>query len=72
MPADSVSLPSAFDPSVVGQLACPVCLGELRLEERKLLCAECGRAYPVVDGIPVLIGEKTAILGSERAADPHA
>jgi uncharacterized protein YbaR (Trm112 family) len=55
MPADSTSLPSGFDPSVVGLLACPVCLGDLRLEEGKLLCAECGRAYPIVDGIPALI-----------------
>jgi uncharacterized protein YbaR (Trm112 family) len=44
-----------FDPVVVDQLACPACLGELRLDEGKLVCAECGRIYPVVDGIPVLI-----------------
>jgi hypothetical protein len=37
------------------QLVCPACLGALRLEEGKLHCAECGRAYPIVDGIPVLI-----------------
>jgi uncharacterized protein YbaR (Trm112 family) len=55
MPADSTSLPAAFDPSVVGLLACPACLGGLRLEESKLVCAECGRAYPIVDGIPALI-----------------
>jgi hypothetical protein len=54
MPADS-SQSFALDPSVVTQLACPACLGALRLEESKLLCAECGRAYPIVDGIPVLI-----------------
>jgi hypothetical protein len=55
MPADSANRSSPFDPSVVDLLACPVCLGHLRLEEGKLLCAECGRAYPIVDGIPVLI-----------------
>ena len=54
MPADSQPLP-AFDPSVVNQLACPACLGALRLEGARLLCAACGRAYPIVDGIPVLI-----------------
>ncbi len=54
MPADSNALP-AFDPSVLDQLACPACLGELRLEETRLLCAACRRAYPIVDGIPVLI-----------------
>ena len=63
MPADS-SHSFAFDPSVVIQLACPACLGALRLDECKLLCAECGRAYPVVDGIPVMIAgrEENSIL----------
>jgi uncharacterized protein YbaR (Trm112 family) len=55
MPADPTSQTFAFDPSVVGQLACPACLGGLRLEEDKLVCAGCDRAYPIVDGIPVLI-----------------
>ncbi|MGD0547334.1 MAG: Trm112 family protein [Terracidiphilus sp.] len=54
MPADSNS-PFIFDPKVVNQLACPACLGGLSLVEDRLVCAECGRAYPVVDGIPVLI-----------------
>jgi uncharacterized protein YbaR (Trm112 family) len=57
MPADS-SLPFTFDSSVVNQLACPACLGDLRLEEIRLVCAACGRTYPVVDGIPVLIAER--------------
>jgi hypothetical protein len=54
MPADSRTLP-AFDPSLVSQLACPACLGALRLEKGKLVCAQCRRVYPIVDGIPVLI-----------------
>jgi uncharacterized protein YbaR (Trm112 family) len=40
---------------MVNQLACPVCLGALRVSEAKLLCAVCARAYPIVDGIPALI-----------------
>jgi uncharacterized protein YbaR (Trm112 family) len=54
MPVHSTR-PFAFDPSVLAQLACPACLGALRLEDARLLCQACGRAYPVVDGIPVLI-----------------
>jgi uncharacterized protein YbaR (Trm112 family) len=46
------------------QLACPVCFQPLRLEETRVVCAGCGRAYPVVDGIPVLI--------AERAVEPGA
>jgi hypothetical protein len=59
MPAAS-SNPASFEPTVLAQLACPACLGELRLEETRLVCAGCGRAYPIVDGIPALIVERAA------------
>jgi uncharacterized protein YbaR (Trm112 family) len=49
-----------FDPWIVGQLACPFCLKDLRLDEDRLLCSACGRAYPIMDGIPVLIAERSA------------
>lgn len=41
--------------SIVGQLACPVCLGTFAMETTQLVCTQCGRTYPVIDGIPVLI-----------------
>ncbi|MGA9673278.1 MAG: Trm112 family protein [Terracidiphilus sp.] len=50
--------PFQFDASVLDQLACPVCLGGLRFNEDRLVCASCGRGYPIVDGIPVLIAER--------------
>jgi hypothetical protein len=62
MPADSKSY-FPIDSVLVDQLACPVCVGELRLDEGKLVCAGCGRIYPIVEGIPVLIAER-AELGS--------
>ena len=49
----SQPLPAA----ILAQLACPVCLSDLALDERGLTCRQCGRTYPVVDGIPVLIAE---------------
>ncbi len=55
-------LASVIDASIVEQLACPVCLGSLRVAETKLVCAGCGRSYPIVDGIPVLIAERAASL----------
>jgi len=47
-----------FDSAVAEMLACPGCCGALRLESECLVCAGCGRRYPVVDGIPVLIAER--------------
>jgi uncharacterized protein YbaR (Trm112 family) len=57
MPADPASN-LAFDASILEQLACPVCFGELRLEQSRLLCASCSRAYPIIDSIPVLIADR--------------
>jgi hypothetical protein len=58
MPAESNSSSFVFDESVTGLLACPACLGSLCAEASSLLCTACGRAYTVVDGIPVLIAER--------------
>ena len=57
MPANS-SRPQKFDESVLDQLACPGCLGGLSLVGERLMCAECGPGYAIVDGIPVLIAER--------------
>jgi hypothetical protein len=59
--------PLRFDPSAAGELACPVCFGALQLEAARLVCAGCGRAYPVVDGIPVLIAERAEAAPGEDA-----
>ncbi len=61
MPADSRPL-AAFDPSVLAQLACPICLGVLRLAEGRLVCPACRSAYPIVDGIPALIAGREIAL----------
>jgi uncharacterized protein YbaR (Trm112 family) len=55
----------AFDARVLEQLACPVCFGELRLDEagQRICCTRCLRVYPLIDGIPVLIAERA--LGSQ-------
>ncbi len=55
--------PLSFDATVVSQLACPVCLGKLRLDTPQpgvshLACEACSRAYPIIDGIPVLIADR--------------
>jgi hypothetical protein len=44
-------------------LACPACLGALRLSEASVACTACGRIYPIIDGIPVLIVERGELQG---------
>jgi uncharacterized protein YbaR (Trm112 family) len=45
-------------------LACPVCHAALTLGEATIDCTGCGRRYPIVDGLPVLIGSRA--LGSQE------
>ena len=60
MSVDSGQSFSKFNARVLEQLACPVCFGALRLDaaDGQIHCAACLRAYPLVDGIPVLIAER--------------
>jgi uncharacterized protein YbaR (Trm112 family) len=41
--------------SVLYLLACPACESDLCLDTEAVFCPSCGRRYPIVDGIPVLI-----------------
>jgi uncharacterized protein len=65
MPAKPID-PTAVDPAMLAQLACPACFGDLLLEAARLVCTACGRAYPIVDGIPVLTVER-----AERPGEGH-
>jgi uncharacterized protein len=62
----SISDQDTLDPALLAQLACPACNGELHLEGARLRCIACSRAYPIVDGIPVMIVELAERLTKER------
>lgn len=47
-----------IDPELRQLLVCPVDHAELIDEPDVLVCSECGRRYPVVDGIPVLLADE--------------
>jgi hypothetical protein len=42
-------------------LACPGCHGELRMNADHVVCVQCARTYPIIDGIPVLIADADSI-----------
>jgi uncharacterized protein len=69
MTSESAS-PVRFDASFLHELACPACRGDLHTDGNdRLICAACRRAYPIVEGIPVLISERAEHLPGE---DPCA
>jgi SAM-dependent methyltransferase/glycosyltransferase involved in cell wall biosynthesis len=37
-------------------LVCPTCRGDLTWRRTRARCADCNLSYPVIDGIPVLVG----------------
>jgi uncharacterized protein len=51
---------SLIDPQLAAILVCPVDKADLFEDEAasRLVCSECGRRYPVRDGIPVMLVEE--------------
>jgi uncharacterized protein YbaR (Trm112 family) len=44
-----------IDKELLDILACPLCETEVKLENDKIVCTNCGRRYPVKDDIPVML-----------------
>lgn len=53
---------SMIDREWLDILVCPVCKGKLEAEESRLICRACRKAYPVRDGIPVMLVEEAKSL----------
>lgn len=44
-----------IDPKLLEILACPVCKTDVKAQGERLVCVQCGRRYPIRDGIPVML-----------------
>ncbi|MBF0570392.1 MAG: Trm112 family protein [Candidatus Omnitrophica bacterium] len=44
-----------IDKKLLALLVCPACQGEVQVKNNKIVCIQCLRSYPIVDGIPVLL-----------------
>ena len=51
----------------IEMLICPACKGKVRLKEdgSALKCVECGRAYPITNGIPAMVVEEAKMEDEE-------
>jgi len=47
-----------IDPKLLEILACPACKTEVKEQDDWLVCATCGRRYPIREGIPVMLIEE--------------
>ena len=57
-----------IDKKLLSILVCPVSKGELayRPEQQELLCRSSGLAYPIRDGIPVMLEHEARKLSLEE------
>lgn len=53
-----------MDKALLDILACPNCKGSLifRKSDNELVCSTCRVAYPIRDGIPVMLADETRTL----------
>ncbi len=61
---DKPAHPFTFDVATLARMACPACYGDLRIQNVRLLCVSCDRAYPILNGIPVLIMERAETIAA--------
>ena len=45
-------------------LVCPVDKAKVHLQNDRLVCEQCGRAYPIRDGIPIMLEEEAEMPGA--------
>ncbi len=67
------SRPAALDPKLLDLLVCPVTKGPLRYdrEAQELISEQAGLAYPIRDGIPVMLVDQARQLDDENPIPPE-
>ena len=60
-----------MDKKLIAMLACPVCKGDLKLdrEQNEMVCYADGMAFPIREGIPVMLASEARTLGAEERVD---
>lgn len=62
-----------MDKKLVAMLACPVCKGELKLdrERQELVCHGDAMAFPIKEGIPVMLAVEARTLTTDERLGPR-
>lgn len=55
-----------MDKKLFDVLVCPLCKGELMFKNRELLCKFDRLAYPIRDGIPVMLEHEARLISLEE------
>ncbi|HFD16979.1 MAG TPA: Trm112 family protein [Rhodospirillales bacterium] len=70
--SDSVKEPE-IDPRLLELLVCPLTKGPLRYDRvrNELVSEQAGLAYPIRDGIPIMLVDEARRLGEDEAIPPE-
>jgi uncharacterized protein YbaR (Trm112 family) len=49
-----------IEPDLLAILVCPVDKQPVRLDGQSLVCTQCGRVYPIDDGIPNMLVDESS------------
>jgi len=55
-----------MDKKLLDILVCPTCKGKLLLKKKELICAFDRLAYPIQDGIPVMLESSARTISLEE------
>lgn len=55
-----------MDKKILDILVCPICKGQLLLKDQELICRFDRLAYPIRDGIPVMMEQEARLLTLEE------
>lgn len=55
-----------MDKKLLAILVCPLCKGKLLLKHEELICGFDRLAYPIRDGIPVMLETEARVLSLEE------
>lgn len=58
-----------MNPRLLEILVCPACKGKLEFDKsaQELICKPCQLAYPVRDGIPIMMQDEARNLNGQQA-----
>ena len=73
-PAAAAKSATEVDPKLLEILVCPLTKAALRYdrEKQELISLEAGLAYPIRDGIPIMLVDEARTLGEEEKAAAKA
>ena len=58
---------SGLDPRLRGRVACPVCMRAFDEGLACLICSQCALAFPIVDGVPILLPARAKKVSKAKA-----